>query len=156
MANYIVHLNVIINTMGKIMNTHDVFKNYKNIAVLGMSNNPAKPSHTVPAFIHRQGYNIIPINPNANEILDLKAYNDVKTIPEKIEVLNVFRPSGEAVKIVEEAIERKKEKNDIDVIWLQLGIVNDEAKQLAEENGIGFIQDKCMYIEYNNYRKANQ
>ncbi len=124
------------------------FEKYKNIAVYGMSSNPSKPAFTVPVFMSGQGYNIIPINPKAEEINGIKVYHSLKDIPEKIEILNVFRPSEEAVKVVEEAIDRKKTKGDIKVIWFQLGIENEDAKILAMENGIEVVQNKCLYVEY--------
>ncbi len=71
-------------------------------------------------------------------------------IPDKIEILNVFRPSEEALQVVQEAVERKKAKGDIRLIWLQLGIENEAAKKLALENDIAFIQNRCMYVEYLN------
>lgn len=131
-------------------NMKEYFDKYKNIAVYGMSTNPAKPAHTVPMFIKKQGYEIIPVNPRADEIAGMKSYSSLMDIPERIDILNVFRPSEEAVKVVEEAIERKNAKGDIRVIWLQLGIENDEAKKLALKNDIAFVQNKCMYVEYIN------
>jgi predicted CoA-binding protein len=130
------------------MTIKDIFDNYKSIAVVGMSTNPSKPSHSVPAFIHGQGYNIFPVNPMAEEIIGLKSYKELMDIPENIDIVNVFRPSKDALTVVEKAVERKKAKGDVKLIWLQESIINDEAKALAEENGIEFIQDKCMYKEY--------
>jgi predicted CoA-binding protein len=128
----------------------DYLEKYKNIAVYGMSANAAKPSHTVPMFMHKQGYNIFPINPTADEIGSLKVYRKLIDIPEHIDILNVFRPSEEALDVVKEAVERKHLKGDIRLIWLQLGIENEEAKALALKNDIAFIQNKCMYVEYIN------
>lgn len=132
------------------MSFKPIFDKYRTIAVYGMSTNPAKASNEVPALLESAGYNIIPINPVAQEIDGKKSYPKIADIPDKIEILNVFRPSEQALDVVKEAIERKKEKGDIYVIWLQEGIVNDEAKKLAEENGIEFVQDRCMKKEYQN------
>jgi len=132
------------------MSIKDIFEKYKTIAVYGMSTNDVKPSHYVPTFLLSQGYKIIPINPVANEIAGQKAYKNIIDIPEDIEILNVFRPSNLVLEVVEEAIERKKQRGDIDLIWLQEGIVNDEAKKIAESFGIEFIQDRCMLKEYKN------
>lgn len=132
------------------MTIKEIFDTYKTIAVYGMSTNPSKPSHTVPAYLFNQGYNIIPVNPVAEEIIGKKVYKKLVDIPEPIDILNVFRPSEQALGVVEEAIERKNAKGDIKLIWLQEGIINEEAEKLAEENGIEFIQDKCMYKEYIN------
>jgi uncharacterized protein len=132
------------------MTIKEIFEKYKTIAVFGMSTNEAKPSHYVPVFLLNHGYNIIPINPVASEIAGQKVSKNILDIPENIDILNVFRPSNQVLEVVEEAVERKKARGDIDLIWLQEGIVNDEAKKLAEANGIEFIQDKCMLKEYRN------
>jgi hypothetical protein len=132
------------------MSFKPIYDKYKTIAVYGMSTNPAKPANFVPAFLESNGYTIIPINPAAQEIDGKKSYPKIADIPDKIEILNVFRPSEQALDIVKEAVERKKVKGDIDVVWLQEGIINNEAKILAEENGIEFVQDRCMKKEYQN------
>jgi len=130
------------------MDTKEIFTKYSTIAVYGMSKNPAKPSFTIPMFFFDLGYTIFPINPTAEEIEGIKVYRNLIDIPEMIDILNVFRPAEEAVKIVKEAIQRKEMFGDIKLIWLQLDIYNDEAKALAEQNNIDFIQDKCMFMEY--------
>ena len=126
----------------------EIFERYKTIAVVGMSKNPAKASYSVPKFFIDNGYKVIPVNPTADEIDGIKVYKTLSDIPDIIEILNVFRPSDIALEVVQEAIERRKTKGDIKLIWLQEGIINDEAKKLAEDNGIEFIQDKCMYKLY--------
>jgi Predicted CoA-binding protein len=127
----------------------EIFENYHTIAVYGMSKNPEKAAHRVPAFLLAKGYVIIPVNPSADMILNQRSYSNLKEVEEQIDIIEVFRPSEEALSIVQEAIERKKEKGDIGVIWLQEGIQNEEAKMLAEKNGIIFIQERCMFKEYN-------
>ena len=127
----------------------DVLKKYRTIAVYGMSKNPAKAGQSVPAFLLSKGYAIIPINPSVDMILNRRCYHNLKEVEEHIDIIEVFRPSEEAFSIVQEAIARKKEKGDVAVIWLQEGIQNEEAKMLAEKNGIIFIQDHCMFKEYN-------
>lgn len=130
------------------MTFKEIFDNYKTIAVYGMSSNPLKPSNYVPALLKNNGYNTIPVNPMADEIDGMKSYKSLNDIPENIEILNVFRPSEQALGVVQEAIERKKAKGDIKLIWLQEGIINDEARELALANGIEFIQDRCMKKEF--------
>src|SRR5690606_27497090 len=102
----------------------------------------SKAAHTVPGYMLKQGYNVIPINPKAETIMKQKVYRNLEDIPEEIDILNIFRPEEEALGIVEEAVARKKKKGDIKLIWLQLGLRNPEAKKLAEENGIEYIEDK--------------
>jgi predicted CoA-binding protein len=121
---------------------------FKNIAVVGMSDNPEKPSNRVPAYLMKQGYKIIPVNPTKNEIMGLKSYKSLLEVEDEIDVVDVFRRPEKVLEVVRDAIERKKQRGDIKAIWLQEGIVNDEAKRLAEENGLLFIQDKCMFREH--------
>jgi len=126
----------------------EIFEKYETIAVYGMSSNFEKAAFTVPGYMLKQGYNVIPINPTADKILKQKSYQKLSDIPDKIDILNIFRPAEEAEGIVKEAIARKKEKGDIELIWLQLGLTNEKAKQLAEENGIEYVEDKCIYVEH--------
>lgn len=126
----------------------EIYKHSETIAVYGMSRDPAKPAQFVPAMLKDKGFTIIPINPAAQEILGLKSFPTLDSIPDKIDVLDVFRPSAEAYDVVRQAVERHKDKGDIRVIWLQEGIENDEAKALAEQAGIIFIQNHCMRKEY--------
>jgi hypothetical protein len=125
-----------------------VFDSNNRIAVYGMSTNPEKAAHRVPAFLISRGLDIVPINPGADTILDRRCYSSLADVEGRIDVVDVFRPSEAALDVVREAVERKKSHGDIDVIWLQENIVNDEAKKLAEENGIQFVQDRCMLKEY--------
>jgi predicted CoA-binding protein len=127
----------------------EIFAKHHTIAVYGMSKNPGKAAHLVPAFFLSKEYTIIPVNPSADMILNRRCYHSLKEVEEYIDIIEVFRPSEEALSIVQEAIARKKQKGDIAVIWLQEGIQNEEAKMLAEKNGIIFIQDRCMFKEYN-------
>ena len=130
------------------MTTTEILKQFKTIAVYGMSKNKLKPACYVPLFMEQFGYKIIPINPSTDEIEGKICYRQLIDVPEEIDILNVFRPASDAVEIVKQAIERKKVKGDIKVIWLQLDIENDEAKELAESNGFIFIQNKCIKIEF--------
>ncbi|AAY79588.1 CoA-binding protein [Sulfolobus acidocaldarius] len=126
----------------------EVLRKYKNIATIGFSKDPSKPAHEVPRFLISKGYNVIPVNPTVNEILGRKSYKSILDIPEKIEVVEVFRPSSEVPKIVDEVLERVKMKGDVKVIWLQEGIRHDEAAEKARKAGLVVIQDRCMYKEY--------
>lgn len=126
----------------------EIFEKYRTIAVYGMSRFELKPAHRVPAYLLSKGYNILPINPFADQILGRKSYPDFKEIPENIEIVEVFRPSYYVFEVVKDALSRKKAKGDIDVIWLQEGIQNEVARKLAEESGITFVQDRCMVKEY--------
>ncbi len=130
------------------MTFSEIFGTLKSIAVFGMSKNPDKPANYVPVFMQGQEYKIYPINPTAEIIAGEKVSPNIMDVDGEIDILNVFRPSQEAVAVVEEAIRRKEAKGDVKLIWLQEGIISEEAKKMAEDKGIVFIQDKCMYKEF--------
>jgi predicted CoA-binding protein len=126
----------------------DVLLRYRNIATVGFSKDPTKPSHTVPKFLIEKGYNVIPINPTVQEILGRKSYPTLRDVPDYVDVVQIFRPSSELKGLVQEVISRKRSKGDVKVIWAQEGIKDDEAAKIAEREGLIVIQDKCMYKEY--------
>lgn len=126
----------------------DILTKSSTIAVYGMSTNPDKPAHSVPVFLLSKGYTIIPINSHAEVIAGCTCYSNLKDVEEKIDVLEIFRPSDQVLDVVKEAVNRKKEKGDIAVIWLQLGIENEGARKLAEGENITFIENRCMKMEY--------
>lgn len=111
----------------------------KTIAVVGMSTNPDRPSHSVPLYLRAHGYKIIPVNPNATEIEGEKAYPDLLSIPEPIDTVEIFLPSEQVPPIVEQAIQVGAK-----VVWMQEGVRNDEAAQRAEAAGLKVVQDRCM------------
>jgi len=115
----------------------------KNVAVVGMSKNPDKAAHYVPKYLSEQGYNIIPINPIRNEILNKKSYQSVSEVDQPIDIVDVFRPSDQVLPVVEEAIKVKPK-----VIWLQQGIHNEEAEELARKEGIKVVFNRCMLAEH--------
>ena len=115
----------------------------KNVAVIGMSKNQEKAAHYVPKYLSQNGYNILPVNPTADEILDKKCYHSVSEIPDSIDIVDVFRPSNQVLPIVQEAIKKKPK-----VIWLQEGIHNVEAEELARKEGIKVIFNRCMLAEH--------
>jgi len=94
----------------------EILTNYKNIATIGFSKDPIKPSHQVPKFLISKGYNVIPVNPTVDEVLGRKSYKSILEVPDKVEVVEVFRPSSEVPKIVDDVLERVKQKGDVKVI----------------------------------------
>jgi predicted CoA-binding protein len=112
----------------------------KTIAVVGCSATPGKDAHEIPKYLQRQGYEIIPVNPNADQVLGNRAYDSIGAVDEDVDIVDVFRPSDEVAGIVDDVLVR----NDIKVIWLQLGIHDDEAVSRAEAAGLRVVQDKCM------------
>lgn len=115
----------------------------KKVAVVGMSQNPQKDAHQVPKYLAENNYDIIPVNPHAKEILGKKSYSKISDVPESIDIVDVFRPSDQVFPIIQDAITKKPK-----VIWLQEGIHNEEAEQLAQNAGIKVIFNRCMLAEH--------
>ena len=134
------------------MSIRDILEKYRTIAVYGMSRNPDKAANKIPEYLSRKHYRIIPINPNAESIGGRKSYSDLMQIPDKIDILEIFRPAVFAAGIVEEAIRRRSERDDIKVIWLQMER-SEEARKLAEQAGFIFVHGKCMYHEHSELFK---
>jgi predicted CoA-binding protein len=120
-----------------------ILKNYRTIAVVGASPKPERPSHIVASYLMEQGYNVVPVNPGARKVLGKTSYPDLRSIPGKIEVVDIFRPSEEVMPIVEEAIEIGAK-----AIWMQEGIINEEAAARARNAGLDVVMDKCMRKEH--------
>ncbi len=124
-----------------------ILKN-RSIAVIGISRDASKEAHIVPRFLMEKGYNVIPINPFADEILGKKVYRSIKDVHEHIDVVDVFRPSDQLDQVVNDVVERNKARGDAGILWLQLGIYNRDAVDKAERNGIKVIYNRCMMQEY--------
>ncbi|MFC7215126.1 CoA-binding protein [Saliphagus sp. GCM10025334] len=116
----------------------------ETIAVVGCSGTPGKAAHDVPTYLHQHGYDVIPVNPYADELLGREAVDELADVDEEIDVVCVFRPSEEVSGIVDSALERA----DADVIWTQLGIVDQDAAERAEDAGRTVVQDRCMKVEH--------
>jgi predicted CoA-binding protein len=112
------------------------------IAVVGASRDPGKPAHSVPALMQRYGWRIIPVNPYADEIFGEKVYRSLAEIPHRVDLVDVFRPSRDAVAVVRQAV-----AIGAPAVWLQLGITSSEARRIAEEAGIDYVEDRCLAIE---------
>ena len=117
----------------------DILNKYRNIAVIGASSNPERPSHRVVSYLMKHGYHVMPVNPNEQKILGKTSYPNLSSIPEKVEVVDIFRKSEEVMPIVDEAI-----KIGAKVVWMQEGVVNEEAAVKAGEAGLLVVMDKCM------------
>ena len=120
-----------------------ILNQYRIVAIVGVSPNPERPSYRVASYLMEHGYKVIPVNPNAQEILGKTSYPDLSSIPEKIEVVDIFRKSEEVVPIVEEAI-----KIGVKVVWMQEGVINEEAAAKARDAGLLVVMDKCMLKEH--------
>ena len=120
----------------------DLLANAGNIAVVGLSDKPDRTSYMVSAAMQSRGYRIIPVNPNADEILGEKCYASLSDIPEPVDIVNVFRRADQVVPVAEEAV-----KIGAKVFWLQLDIVNEEAGRIASDGGLTVIMDRCIKVE---------
>jgi predicted CoA-binding protein len=114
------------------------------IAVVGMSDTPGKAAHGVPRYMRDHGYEVIPVNPTTDEVQGLPAYDSLSEVEEEIDMVNVFRPSEEVAGIVDEVLER----DDVETLWMQLGISHDEAASRAEAAGLSVVQDRCIKVEH--------
>ncbi|WP_254523469.1 CoA-binding protein [Natrinema caseinilyticum] len=117
---------------------------YDTIAVVGCSSTPGKAAHGVPKYMRRHGYDVIPVNPYADEIFGRTAYDSLADVDEAIDVVCLFRPSAEVADIVDAALER----DEIEAIWTQLGIRDDGAADRAEAGGKTVVQDYCMKVQH--------
>jgi predicted CoA-binding protein len=121
----------------------ELLQKYQTIAVVGLSSNPMRPSYAVTEYMQAAGYRIIPVNPNETEVLGEKSYARLEDVPEKIEIVNVFRRAEEVPPVVESAI-----RVGAKVIWMQLGIENEEAAEKARSAGLVVIEDACILVEH--------
>lgn len=120
-----------------------ILESYRNIAVVGLSANPQKPSYAVGSYLKEQGYRIIPVNPKEEEILGEKSYPDLAAVPGPVEVVDIFRKSEDVLPIVQEAVEVGAR-----AVWMQEGVVNEEAADYARKAGLKVVMDKCMRREH--------
>jgi len=120
-----------------------LLKSAKTIAVVGLSNNPFRASFDVSQYMQSQGYRIIPVNPTISESLGEKAYGSLSEVPEQIDIVNVFRRSEFVPKVVDEAIRLK-----VPAIWMQEGVVHEEAAEKARGAGIFVVMDRCILKEH--------
>lgn len=126
-----------------------IFETSRTIAVVGLSSNPARASHGVAVYFQSQGYRIIPVNPNETEVLGEKSYPDLRSVPETIDLVNVFRSPEHVPAIVEQAIAAGAR-----ALWLQQGITHPEAEQKAREAGLLVVSDACMMVLHRVYGQA--
>jgi len=114
------------------------------VAVVGCSTTPGKDAHEIPRYLIDHGYDVVPVNPFADEVFGRTAHDSLSAVPDEVDIVDVFRPSEEVAGIVDAAIDRE----DADVVWTQLGIRDDEAAARAEEAGKRVVQDRCIKVEH--------
>lgn len=126
--------------------TREILERSKTVAVVGMSRDPEKAGCYIPAQLEERGFRIIPVNPSADELLGHEAVDSLSDIEEPVDVVEVFRPSNEAPDIAREAVAIGAK-----TLWLQLGIQSDEARKIAEDAGLTYVEDHCMGAEARAY-----
>jgi predicted CoA-binding protein len=126
----------------------EVLNTAKTIAVVGLSSSPMRPSYGVAAYMQSNGYRIIPVNPAINGALGEKAYATLKDVPEKVDVVNIFRRPEFVMEIVDEAIAM-----GVPTVWMQEDVINDEAAEKARKAGLFVVMDHCILKEH---RKRNR
>jgi predicted CoA-binding protein len=121
----------------------EILEQARVIAVVGCSDSPTRDSYRIAAYLQREGYRIIPVNPTITTALGETAYPDLASVPEKVDLVNVFRRSDAVPGVVDDAIAA-----GAPAIWLQLGIRHDEAEKRAREAGLDVVSDRCIAVEY--------
>ena len=126
----------------------DILSKYKSIAMIGVSNDPTKASTIVMKYMQKYGFKVFPVNPKAKgqKILGEEVFEKITDIKDTVDIVDVFRPSKEALDIAKDAVSIKAK-----VLWLQLGIRSEEAKKIVEENKIEYVEDKCTKMEYQKH-----
>lgn len=129
--------------MSEIQRLRGILSTSKTIAVVGLSANWYRPSYFAAKYLMDHGYEIFPVNPNYQEVLGRRCYPDLKSLPERVDVVDVFQKPDRAPALVEDAIEI-----GAGVVWMQIGIVHEEAAQRARDAGLEVVMNRCMKIEY--------
>ncbi len=132
--------------MNEVETIKQILDECKTIAVVGLSSNPIRPSHGVAAYMQKKGYRIIPVNPFETEVLGEKSYSNLAEVPVKIDLVDIFRRSEEAGIVVDEAI-----KSGAKAVWLQEGVIDNEAAKRAEDAGLLVAMDLCWLKEHYRY-----
>jgi len=129
-------------------NIKEILKKYKSIAMIGVSNDPTKASTIVMKYMQKYGFKVFPVNPKAKgqKILGEEVYEKITDIKDTVDIVDVFRPSKEALDIAKDTVSIKAK-----VLWLQLGIRSEEAKKIVEKNKIEYVEDKCTKMEYQKH-----
>ena len=132
----------VVTTVDDMRSAQQILAEANVIAVVGASRDPSKPAHTVPLQMLRHGWRIIPVNPFVDEVFGVRTVPSLADIDEPIDLVDVFRPARDAVDVVRQAVAIKAP-----AVWLQSGIVSAEARQIAEEAGMDYVEDRCLAVE---------
>ena len=131
------------------MSVDEILKNAKSVAIVGLSPDESKASNMVARYLLQNGFKIYPVYPKEDEILGLKVYRNLSQISEPVDIAVMFRKSEFAQILIDEVI-----RKSVSTLWLQLGIINEAAKLKASQNGVNFVQDKCIKIEFERLKNG--
>jgi hypothetical protein len=129
-----------------------ILSRHRNVAIVGLSGDPARPSYGVAEYLKTHGYRIVPVNPNLAEVLGEKSHKSLMEMPVEIqrtiEIVDIFRRSEDVLPIVEQAVKIKKSFDVLRAVWMQLGVINEPAAELARKAGLTVVMDRCMRQEH--------
>ena len=128
----------------------EIFEGSQTIAVVGASPDPSRAGNYIPAYLQSRGYRIIPVNPNCDEVLGQRCYDSLEDIPEPVDCVEVFRRPEYTPDVARQAVAIGAKS-----LWLQLGIINDDARRIAEEGGLLFVQNECMGPQHRRLLRAS-
>jgi len=141
-------------------NLKEILTRYRTVAVVGVSRDSSKDSYRMAEYLKKHGFRIVPINPFADEVLGEKSYKSLLDMPANVqktlEIVDVFRPSAEVLPVVEQAVQLKKLYGVPYVVWMQLGIINEQAAEKARKVGLIVVMDKCMMQEHRRLLTSNE
>lgn len=128
----------------------NILRDVQNVAIIGCSSNPYRTSYHIAEYLKNAGMNIIPINPNETEVLGQKCYPTIFDLPDtvQIDIVDIFRNKKYTLEMVKEVVEWSQKSGQKPVIWTQLDVSTDAAKALAEKNGLGYVENRCMMVEH--------
>jgi len=136
-----------LDSLQELSDIGKLLKRVTTIAVVGLSPKESRPSNMVARYLLEAGYKVIPVNPGQTEILGEVCYPDLLSVPESIEIVNIFRRSEDVPPIVEQAVEIGAQ-----AVWMQQSIINDDAAELARSKGLFVVMDRCIKVDHNNLR----
>lgn len=132
------------------MTIKEIIKSTKTIAIIGLSSSKNRTSYRIGKYLMDEGFNIIPVNPNEDSVFGLKSYPKISDIPKDVEIdmIDIFRNRRYTADMVEEIVEWSKSSGQKPIIWTQIGVSSDQAKDLAEEHDFSYIENKCLMVEH--------
>lgn len=140
-----------------MINIEELLTSRRTVAVVGLSQSSNRTSNSIARYLIREGFTVVPVNPNCDEILGLQCYPDLVSIPEEIdvEIVDVFRRPQHTEGVVADAVKRKQKTGQEPVIWTQIGVSSAEASELARQNGLGYVANRCILVEHQRYARID-